>query len=43
MVAIYPITEKIATDVRQKLAVKWGKLSARNDNNESKNSELTKA
>jgi len=40
MVATYPITEEMATEVRKKLETRRGKLSAQNDNDESQNGEL---
>jgi len=42
MVATYPITEQMATDVRQQLEAKRGKLSAQDDNDESQNADLVK-
>jgi GPH family glycoside/pentoside/hexuronide:cation symporter len=42
MVATYPITEEMATEVRKKLEARRGKLSAQDDNDESQNGELTK-
>jgi GPH family glycoside/pentoside/hexuronide:cation symporter len=40
MVATYPITEEMATEVRKKLETRRGKLSAQSDNDESQNGEL---
>ena len=40
MVATYPITEEMATEVRKKLETRRGKLLAQNDNDESQNGEL---
>ncbi|MFB1014532.1 MAG: MFS transporter [Alteromonadaceae bacterium] len=39
MVATYPITEEMATEVRKKLEKRRGKLSAQSDNDESQNGE----